>query len=247
MKTIKDHFSVQAEYDAKFRPRYPDELFEYLFLITLQKGTAWDCGTGNGQVAMRLAENVKRVYAINSSKHQLSNAPEMQNVTDLVARAEQTTIPDRCVDLITVAQALHWFDVEACYREVRRAAKPGALLALWGYNLLHISPEIDALVNDFYCHTLAGYWDEERVHVEYEYRTLPFSFPKLTVPHFQMTMQWNLEQLIGYLNSWSAVQSFLRDKGTNPVDLLEPRLREFRNDQDSKAVRFPLFIHAGLV
>lgn len=145
MKALKDHFSTQAEVYATFRPRYPDALFEFLFSVTTQKETSWDCGTGNGQVAVKLAERFHLVYATDISERQLSNALERENVTYLVGRAEETTISDGSINLTTVAQALHWFDTEAFYREVHRVATPQAVIAVWGYNLLRVSPAIDAL------------------------------------------------------------------------------------------------------
>jgi SAM-dependent methyltransferase len=247
MQTPKDNFSRQSGDYARFRPLYPEALYEYLFSLTPSRGAAWDAGTGNGQVAAQLATAFRHVYATDISASQLEKAAPRENVTYRVCRAESTGFPDDSFDLITVAQALHWFDFNAFYAEVTRVARPGAVLAVWGYNLLHIEPAVDALVREFYHDVVGTYWDAERRHVEASYATVPFPFPELPAPPLRMTTAWQREGLLGYLNTWSAVQAYSKAKGVNPVEDLRSRLEALWPAGQTREVQFPLFLRAGRV
>jgi SAM-dependent methyltransferase len=247
MKPVLDKFSAQANFYAKFRPHYPDELFEYLFSLAKSTDAAWDCGTGNGQVAAKLASRFKQVYATDISQAQLSHAEQKENISYILTRAEHTSFPDNTFDLITVAQAIHWFDFDAFYNEIRRVAKPSALLAVWGYGLTTISPEIDALIYDFYTNIVGKYWDAERKHIDQAYRTVPFPFRALQTPPFKITEQWSCEQFIGYLNSWSAVQNFINSHHQSPLDSIASKLQMLWNNDEVKEVNFPLFMRTGMV
>ncbi len=247
MQTPKDNFSRQAGDYARFRPLYPESLYDYLFSLTPARRAAWDAGTGNGQVAARLAMAFRHVYATDISARQLEKAPPRDNVTYRVCRAESTGFPGGAFDLVTVAQALHWFDFEAFYAEVTRVARPGALLVVWGYNLLRIEPAVDALVREFYRDVVGMYWDAERRHVEASYKTIPFPFPELPAPPLRMTTQWQREHLLGYLNTWSAVQGYIKANGVNPVEALRPGLEAIWPADETREVQFPLFVRAGRV
>lgn len=176
MKETKDNFSTQSGHYAKYRPVYPEALYSFIYNQIKEFNTAWDCGTGNGQVASVLSDKFDKVYATDISKNQLQNAVAKENITYIQARAEHTPIADRSIDLITVAQAIHWFDFNAFYQEVSRVAKPGALLAAWGYGLLSVSPELDPIIEEFYADILGSYWDDERSYLDESYRTIPFPF-----------------------------------------------------------------------
>jgi ubiquinone/menaquinone biosynthesis C-methylase UbiE len=200
---FKDHFSKQAAEYAKFRPRYPRQLFRYLASIASTRGLAWDCATGNGQAAVALAEQFDHVIATDASEKQVANAEPDTRVEYRVAPAEDSGIESNTVDLITVAQALHWFDLDRFYAEVRRVLKSEGVLAAWAYKLATITPAIDAVVNRYYSEVVGAYWPEERVLVE-QFEDLEFSFAEITAPSFAMVAQWNLEQVLGYLRTWSA-------------------------------------------
>ncbi|CAA9229363.1 MAG: SAM-dependent methyltransferase [uncultured Cytophagales bacterium] len=247
MQTPKDNFSRQAGDYARFRPRYPDALYDFLLSLTPSRGAAWDAGTGNGQVAGQLANAFGHVYATDISAKQLEKAPPRENVTYRVCRAESTGFPDHTFDLVTVAQALHWFDFGAFYAEVGRVARPGGVLAVWGYNLLHVEPAVDALVRTFYRDVVGPYWDAERRHVEAAYATIPFPFPELPAPPLRMVTGWEREHLLGYLNTWSAVQGYKQANGTDPVEALRPRLEAIWPAGETREVQFPLFVRAGRV
>jgi SAM-dependent methyltransferase len=243
----KDKFSNQASDYYKFRPHYPDLLYQFLYSKVNSFGAAWDCGTGNGQVAVRLAEKFQSVSATDISAKQLEEADKKDNIQYLVARAEQTPFEAESFDLITVAQAVHWFDLDAFYEEVRRVAKPGAVIALWGYNLLRVSSDIDKVIDVFYQEVLGSYWDIERRIVEDEFRNLNFPFESFDVPRFDILGQWSFEQLIGFFNSWSAVQNYIEKNGRNPVDELAPQIQALWNSGESKKVRFGIFSRMGYV
>ncbi|WP_455206784.1 class I SAM-dependent methyltransferase [Kaarinaea lacus] len=230
--TFKDHFSGHAKEYQKFRPTYPDEMFEYLAALAPQTETAWDCATGNGQAATSLAGFFTQVIATDASDKQLDNCRAVSNVHYYVANAEHSMIPDKSVDLITVAQALHWFDTNAFFQEAGRVLKPQGVIAIWCYKLFTISPEIDAIVNTLYYDIVGPYWPEERKLIENDYADLPFPFPVLASPSFNMSAQWNFEMMCGYLSTWSAVQKYMNILSSDPIALIDRQLREAWGDSD---------------
>jgi hypothetical protein len=243
----KDYFSGQSQVYAAFRPTYPVALYKFIFTHLKDKSSAWDCATGNGQVARYLADHFKIVQATDTSKEQLKSAFPAKNIFYSVSSAEETSFSENQFDLITVAQALHWFQVDQFYSEVRRTSKPGALLAVWGYSLLTISPSIDELFLDFYENTVGPYWDEARRLVENEYRDIPFPFEQISVPSFTIETKWTLDQLSGYLTSWSATQKYIQLHGSNPVNKFKENLGKRWPSKEVKPVTFPLFARLGKV
>ena len=243
---FKDRFSTRSTDYAQFRPRYPAELFEYLAGIAPDRSRAWDCATGNGQAATGLARSFECVIATDASEKQIANAERNERVKYRVAAADQSGLETRSVSLVTVAQALHWFDVDLFYNEVKRVLKPGGVLAVWCYNLLNISPAIDALVEDFYHNIVGPYWDPARHLVEAGYRTAPFPFKEVETPKFQMEANWSLDHLLGYLRTWSATQGFVAARGFDPVIRLADQLAPlWGNGTERKTVRWPLSMRAG--
>ena len=71
---MKDFFSSQSKVYAAFRPTYPKELYQFIFRHLTEKKVAWDCATGNGQVAQYLASYFNEVYATDISQQQLDHA-----------------------------------------------------------------------------------------------------------------------------------------------------------------------------
>lgn len=239
---MKDNFSAQSSGYAQFRPGYPTQLFDFLFENTQKFDCAWDCATGNGQIAGVLAERFKQVEATDISQNQLANAVTKPNIRYHVGRAESPDFPDARFDLLTVGQAAHWFDFERFYPEVRRVMKPGGLLALLGYNLLRVDGQTEALIDYFYNTVLDGCWDGERHLVEKAYTTIPFPFTEIPFPAMASEYTWTLEHLLGYLGTWSAVQHFIRKNGRHPLD--ESLVAEFKSvwpEGETRSVRFPIF------
>jgi len=243
---MKDRFSLHAKQYASFRPTYPKELYEFIMSNVKGRDCAWDCGCGNGQVANDLSPYFEKVFATDLSAKQIENAKPAANIIYSVSPAENTPFKESTFDLITVGQALHWFDIPKFYDEVKRVAKPGAMLAIWGYSLLIISPDIDQKINHFYTKIIGPYWDKERKLVDHQYQTIPFPFAEIKSPSFQFSFEWNLEHLYGYISTWSSVQKYLKEHGENPVDKLIDELRPFWRTE-KQTVTFPLFLRLGKV
>jgi ubiquinone/menaquinone biosynthesis C-methylase UbiE len=243
----KDYFSNQSKVYAAFRPAYPPALYQFIFKHVKNRSVAWDCGTGNGQVAQYLANYFDTVYATDISEKQIDHSFPAKNILYLVGAAEHTNFRENQFDLITVAQALHWFNMDAFYKEVRRTAKPNGLLAVWGYALLGIEPVIDEMFMDFYKNTTGPYWHTSRKLIENEYRNIPFPFEQIACPEFTIKVKWTLDQFAGYLNSWSATQKYIQVRGINPVDKFVNTLKSFWKEGDLKVVTFPVFMKLGRV
>lgn len=244
---FKDHFSVAAhEYD-RYRPRYPAALIEFLAAAAPARDLAWDCATGTGQAAVALASRFERVIATDASPAQLAHAVPHPGVEYALATAESCGLADASVDLVTVAQALHWLDLERFYAEVRRVARPGAIVAAWTYSLADADPEVDPLVAAFYAE-MAPWWPPERSHVESGYRQLPFPFQPLATPRFEICEAWPLERLLGYFSTWSGVNRCRKETGHDPVVALGERLANVWGDPSRcRPVRWPLHLRAGRV
>lgn len=247
MKRIIDNFSNDAGNYARFRPDSPDELFDFLFQHCSSFQVAWDCGTGNGQVAIRLAERFDSVYATDISEQQLAQAPRLANITYLCERAETTSIPDNSISLITVAQAIHWFDFERFYDEVRRVARTDAMIAVWTYGLLGINEAIDDVIDDLYHNLTHPFWDRERKWVDECYKTIPFPFRELPTPDFRIVKQMTADEVLGYLRTWSGARHYLKSVGTDAVSLVEPAFRAAWGDQDQHVVTWPVYLRAGFI
>jgi len=241
----KDYFSTQAAVYAAFRPHYPQEMFDFVLHHVPNRLSAWDCATGNGQVALVLARYFETVHATDISDKQLEQAPAADNIVYAISPAEKTAFKNDSFDLITVGQALHWFDRQKFYSEVNRVARKGAVIAVWGYSLLQIDPSIDAIIANFYNNTVGSYWDTARKLVEDEYRSIEFPFEGIKTPDFFIDVQWNLSHLAGYLESWSATQQYIQANDINPVPALMADLSKFWKEEEIKSVRFPLFLLLG--
>ncbi|MBZ0144608.1 MAG: class I SAM-dependent methyltransferase [Rhodocyclaceae bacterium] len=245
-ETFKDHFSAQAADYARFRPNYPAELFAWLAGIAPARGAAWDCGTGNGQAAVGLATHFDSVIATDPSADQLANAQPHPKVSFRRTAAESSGLDAASIDLLTVAQAIHWFDLALFYAEARRVLKPGGIIAVWTYTLLDVEAGVDALIADFYRNVVGPYWPPERRMVDDRYRSLSFPFEPVAAPAFSITTEWSRDDLLGYLGTWSATRAFMKDKGVDPLPALERRLATLWPDRDrKKMLRWPLHMRAG--
>jgi SAM-dependent methyltransferase len=239
---FNDHFSSRAAAYAKFRPHYPPELFDFLTQLAPARQLAWDCACGNGQATIDLAQRFERVIATDASEAQIANAMRRPNIDYRVALADNSGLADASVDLATVAQALHWFKLDAFYREADRTLRPGGILAVWTYGCTRIDrAEIDAITNDFYANIVGPFWPPERAMVEDEYRSIPFPTPQVPAPEFRMRMKWTLDQFLGYLSSWSATKNYIQARGENPIEPLAHRLQKCWGDQ-TRLVEWPLAI-----
>jgi SAM-dependent methyltransferase len=243
-----DHFSGHAACYQQFRPNYPASLFQYVASLCSRHDLAWDCATGNGQAAVPLAPYFVSVIATDASAQQIGEAQHDPKVRYLVAPADRTPIEGGTVDLVTVAQALHWFNLAIFYPEVRRVAGPGGTLAVWCYGLHRVTPEIDAVVMRLYEDIVGPYWPPERRLVEERYQTLPFPFEEFATPEFEMAHSWDLDHLMGYFESWSATQRYRKQNGHDPIALVADDLKAAWGDPAAaRDVIWPITVRAGRV
>jgi SAM-dependent methyltransferase len=246
--TFRDLFSRQSETYATARPTYPDSLYEFIASVAPRRRLAWDCGTGNGQAARDLARWFDKVIATDASAAQIANAVPVNNVEYRVASAEASGLAGSLVDVVAVAQALHWFDVDRFYQEVRRVTVPGGLIAVWSYGSPSVGRDAEPELRRFEQETLGRYWDSRRRWVDEGYRNIPFPFTELPAPSLELRMEWTLSQLGGYLRSWSAVAKFVVERGFDPVaPLLERIGTHWGSSEGTRVVTWPLAIRVGRI
>ena len=244
----KDLFSEQAGVYAKYRPTYPQDLFDYILGFVHERKTAWDCGTGNGQAAVVLGGYFENVEATDISESQLKNAVQKENVHYRISPAEQTPFAVNSFDLITVATAYHWFDRKAFHAEATRVGKPGAVIAVWAYNIVQCEDAaVNQIIDHFYYDVIYAYWDKERRHVEQSYATVEFDFAPLPSKDFFIEQTWKKEELLGYVSSWSSVQNYRNQNGASSLPLLENGLNEVWPEGETRSFRFPLFLKIGRI
>ncbi|UYZ58891.1 class I SAM-dependent methyltransferase [Hymenobacter latericus] len=242
-----DRFSKHAEQYAQFRITYPAALYDYLLSRTLGRDAAWDSGTGNGQVAVDVAAHFSRVEATDISQKQLAQASHVPNIRYSISPAEHTPFADSTFDLITTAQALHWFDAAAFHREGRRVAKRGGVIAEWGYGLVRVNQQpIDALIRHFYSDIVGPFWDENRRHIDDEFARIPFPFAAVEHRRFEERQNWDAERFMGYLNTWSSVQRYQQTVREGPLRHIEQPLKELWGARQ-REVCFPIFLRTGRI
>lgn len=255
---FKDLFSSNSKEYASSRPTYPRSLFEFLVGLVRYRNLAWDCATGNGQAAVFLSEHFEQVIASDASKEQIENAQPRDNIRYEVFPAEKTTLVDNSVDLITIAQALHWFDLDEFYKEVKRVLRKddnggdtngSGVIAAWAYGLHSISTEIDDITHLLYEDILGSYWPKERKIVENKYHDISFPFQEIDMPVFQIELDWTLSELIGYLYTWSSVQKFIKKNNSDPIKQIYDDLAAAWGDKNTwhkrRRVVWPIYIRVG--
>jgi ubiquinone/menaquinone biosynthesis C-methylase UbiE len=246
-QTFHDHFSQVAKRYADFRPHYPPALFDYLATLVPRSATVWDCAAGNGQATLDLAARFDKVIATDASAEQIASATPRHYVEYRAALAEQSGLPDATIDLITVAQALHWFDLSRFFAEAKRVLKPGGFQAVWVYATNQFENKaINQIVQDFYSNVVGPYWPPERRMTETGYRTIAFPFVEIAPPVFRMEASWTLDQLLGYFSTWSATNRFIKANGRNPLEPLAAALAKGWGDPNSpQQVVWPLALRIG--
>jgi SAM-dependent methyltransferase len=243
---FKDHFSGHAALYAKYRPDYPAELYSYLATLSDRRELALDCATGSGQAAVGLADKFACVVATDGSVEQLKHSLPHARVRYVANVAEQPAFRHQIFDLVTAAQAAHWFDHDRFYEGVRRVLRPDGALAIWTYGLARVDRSTDAIVADFYRNVVGNYWPPERRHVESGYRSLPFPLREIAAPTFELRIEWDLDALMGYLATWSAVQRYIKAKNQDPLPELRQRLLScWSTPAETRLVVWPLHLRVG--
>ncbi|MCL6220174.1 class I SAM-dependent methyltransferase [Zunongwangia pacifica] len=240
---MKDNFSHQSANYANFRPQYPKSIFDEIKKHLNHHHHAWDCATGNGQVARELSTFFDRVEATDISENQLKEAPKLGNINYSIQQAEKVNFPNKSFDLITVAQAIHWFKFDEFYTEVKRTLKDNGILAVLGYSLFRSNPETNKIIDHFYYNIIGPYWDEERKYLDDGYTSIPFPFQEISTPQVYFKEEWEFERLVGYLKTWSAVKHFSDKNGFNPVDDIYQQLKESFGDENF--IEFPIILKIG--
>jgi SAM-dependent methyltransferase len=245
--TFIDHFSSLASQYSAYRPSYPAELFDYIVGLCVDRRQAWDCACGSGQATMALATRFNAVLGTDASAQQVAAATPAANITYRVATAQSSGLDSASTDLVTVAQALHWLDLDAFYGEVDRVLLASGVLAVWTYGVLHVEgSEIDAHVQEFYNEIIGPYWPAERKLVEEGYRSLRLPFAEIATPVFDMRERWQLAHLMGYLRSWSATGRYVEHNGVDPVVALQEKLQPiWGEDHCTRLVTWPLSLRAS--
>jgi len=243
---FKDYFSAQSDVYAKSRPHYPDELFQFLASLAPGKDLVWDCATGNGQAAIPLSNYFKKVIATDGSEQQIKNAVAHEGVKYSVALADNSGIETGTVDLVTIASALHWMDFDKFYKEVNRVLKPKGVFAAWAYSDNHIDNNIDPIINYLSREILADYWPPERAYVFNHYKNIPLPFKEIETPPFKISITGTLDFLLGYIDSWSSTQRYIKANGKDPVDLVRKQLENAWSDaKKTKEIQWDIMLKAG--
>jgi SAM-dependent methyltransferase len=243
---FKDHFSGHAAAYAQARPSYPASLYAWLTAQCPAHELAWDAGCGNGQASVALAEHFDHVFASDPSATQIEAAAAHPKVRYANEPAEQCSLPDHSADLITVAQALHWFDHARFNVEAQRVLKPGGVIAAWTYQRSSVTPAVDAVFAPLYEDTLGAYWPPERRHIEAGYATLPFPFEIIETPPLELRCDWTLPQYLAYLRSWSASQRYLKATGRDAIaEFAEPMAQAWGDPAQVRTVSWPMLMRAG--
>ena len=243
--SFKDHFSRQSAAYSRYRPAYPESLIEFVAAQAPGRRVAVDCATGNGQAAVALAGHFDAVLAVDGSSSQLSRARPHPRVHYAAAFAERLPLRDHSVELVAAAQAAHWFDFDRFHAECRRVLVPDGVVALWTYEKFRVNEAVDAVIDDFYVNVVGRDWPPERSYVEHAYRTLPFPWRELPAPAFALETDWELEQVMGYLATWSAVQRHKERTGHDPLPALEPRLAALWPRSVALRLSWPIHLRIG--
>lgn len=244
---FKDHFSDRAARYATYRPHYPPALADYLAEIAPARGTAWDVGCGSGQFSTQLGDRFSCVIATDASAQQIEMAQPHPHVEYVIATAERAPIEDGSVDLIAVAQAAHWFDLPCFYREVGRVSRPTGVIALMTYGITVVEGPPGAVVDHLYYQTLAEWWPAERRHTENGYRDFDFPFEEISPPPIEMAVDWSVDDLIGYISTWSAIRALEKAEGDATIKQVARDLRASWGQPKTRRVSWPLGMRVGRV
>lgn len=238
-------FNQDSQKYLRNRPRYPQALYEWLAKMCPEKVRAWDCGCGNGQVAADLVRYFKKVDASDINENQILNSYAHERICYRVLRSERTEYPDACFDLVCAAQCMHWFDLEEYFKEVHRVLKPAGVFACWGYSFFTIDDSIDAIVDKFLLRKIDPFWSDKNRILHKGYQGIAFPFEPQHVPELEMKVEWNQDQLLDYLSTWSAVKLYNEKTACVVETELRTALGGIWDAQECKEVTMDFFMYVG--
>lgn len=243
--TFADHFSDAATRYAAYRPTYDPAMIAWIAEYAPGHSLAWDCGTGNGQAAVLLANHFDRVIATDPSEKQIASATQRERVTYALADEVAPFIADGSTDLVTVAQAIHWFNLDRFYAEVNRVLRPQGVIAVWSYGKPAVDPVIDVVINWFHDERVGPMWPSERHQVVGGYESLPFPFPELPNRSDPIAIRMPRVSFEGYVSTWSAVRQARLNEGTDPMPEFLERLKTVWPDDEERIVKWPVSMRIG--
>ncbi len=242
---FQDHFSKLAPRYTRHRPLYPEDLFSHIASVAPSRSRAWDAGTGGGQAAVRLANYFDEVIATDGSQEQIRNAQQHPRVQYRIALSEKTDMPDGQLDLVTAAQAAHWFRVDDFYNEVRRVLKSKGVLAIWCYGLESVDDRVDVVIRKLHDDMLSPYWPKRTIE-DHTYQDIIFPFNEFPRRVFRMEMKWTLGELLEGFRTWSAALFYKEDRGADPLEVLAPEFLAAWGDPDQpRLISWPVYLRHG--
>lgn len=237
-----DYSPFAGQY-AQSRPGYPPELFAYLASLLDRRNFAWDCATGNGQAALGLVKFFGRVIATDISAEQIKHAVPHPKIDYRVARSERSGLDDRSADLITVASAMHWFDLDRFYAEVKRVTRPGGVLAAWTYYVGYVDPPFDRILGRFYREIVSPYFAAGARLVDDRYEAVRLPGEPIDAMKFHVSAAWDFDQMVAFVRSWSGTHEYLKNRGEDPIGLMAGELESIWGDRKRiHTVRWPLYL-----
>lgn len=238
-------FNTESHKYFQYRPRYPKQLYEFISSVCKSNEMVWDSACGNGQVAVDISEYFSIVEASDIHENQLNNSFEKDNVHYSLQNSEATNYPDNFFDAVCVAQALHWFNLEAFFYEVKRVLKKEGVFFCWGYSFFKVEDEIDQIINEYLLKEIEPFWSEHNKLLHNEYVNINFPFEKIETPKLEMKENWQLAQLLEYLSTWSAIKLYNKKKSINILDELEMQLSNYWEKNELKEIKMDFFVYGG--
>lgn len=241
MDSNSKSFNLKSGQYAQSRPRYPRNFYDFLISFVNHQEILWDCACGNGQVAIDLVGDFKKVFATDINENQIKNAFKHPKINYAVSPSENTSFPNNYFDLIGVAQAMHWFDLDAFFKEVDRVLKPDGILAIFGYGFVKINHEVDQILEQVLHSEIDKYWSEGNSLLISEFKGVDFPFKNIDTPSFNMNQAWQRTDLLTYLDTWSAVKRYNEKNNSNIVEILKQHLEPLWDSNEYKTAKMDLY------
>lgn len=238
-------FNQESDKYLLYRPKYPKELYELIKSVTRNHNTVWDCACGNGQISIDISEYFTLVEGSDINENQILNATKRKNINYSVQNSESTNYMNDYFDVVCVGQALHWFCSDKFFDEVKRVLKKDGFFFCWGYSFFKISNELDEIIEKEFFKVIDSFWSDKNRVLHDKYSNIDFPFEKIEIPVIKMIEHWNLNQLMAYLNTWSAVKICNEKNNIDIVDLLENKLVNYWNESEIKKIEMEFFVYGG--